>query len=71
MMYRECLTTLAPILISFSHGVLSDHFLTGFGNKYQKPQKITKVVSQRKELKANLIIHNHTLFHAKCATDKA
>ena len=30
--YLECLTTLAPILISFSRSVLSDHFFTGSGN---------------------------------------
>jgi hypothetical protein len=30
--YRECLTTLPPILISFSRSVLSDHFFTDLGN---------------------------------------
>jgi hypothetical protein len=30
--YRECLTTLAPILISFSRSVLSDHIFTDLGN---------------------------------------
>jgi hypothetical protein len=30
--YRECLTTLAPILISFSRSVLSDRFFTDLGN---------------------------------------
>lgn len=31
-MYRECLITLAPILISFSRSVRSDHVLTDLGN---------------------------------------
>ncbi len=30
--YRECLTTLAPILISFSRGVRSDHVFTDRAN---------------------------------------
>jgi len=30
--YRECLTTLAPILIDFSRSVLSDHFFPDLGN---------------------------------------
>jgi hypothetical protein len=30
--YRECLITLAPILMSFSRSVRSDHFFTDLGN---------------------------------------
>jgi hypothetical protein len=30
--YRECLITLAPILMSLSRSVVSDHFLTDLGN---------------------------------------
>jgi hypothetical protein len=56
MMFPECLTTLAPILMSFSRSVLSDHFFIDLGN-CQTPQEITRVVSQSKELKTNLIIH--------------
>ena len=56
MMFPECLTTLAPILMSFSRSVLSDHFFIDLGN-CQTPQEIIRVVSQSKELKTDLIIH--------------
>jgi hypothetical protein len=36
MMYRECLTTLAPILTSFSRSVRNDHILTDSRSKVKR-----------------------------------